>query len=296
MTTPRDSLSAQAPPPTRSDTTFPLRDAQDGIATRLQKQKAAQEFASLLFLEVLKAMRATIPSGGLNESDGFSADAYMSLADVEVARSMAQKEGIGLAKFIERALDVYDRVPEQSVAREAIAALGVPHAPVQKRTESHTADGDLTPTRSQPPRGVPTLDSPLSLPVAGKITSHFGVRNDPFGKGERKHTGVDIAAPAGTPVKAMAAGTVVFSGPAGGYGNLIAIDHGNGMTTRYAHNRALLASIGERVTVGQEIAQVGSTGRSTGPHLHFEVRRDGRAVDPLAEIAKFPSMATVAVR
>jgi murein DD-endopeptidase MepM/ murein hydrolase activator NlpD len=262
----------------------------------LQKQKAAQEFASFLFLEVIKAMRATIPSSALNESDGFSADAYMSLADVEVARSMAQKEGIGLSKFIERALDVYDRVPTPSVSRAAIAALGVPHEPAQQHTTNNTESDSLVPVRSHKAKAVPTPDAPLSLPVDGRITSHFGLRADPLGKGERRHAGIDIAAPVGTPVKAMAAGTVVFSGSAGGYGNLVAIDHGNGVTTRYAHNRALLVSVGQRVTLGQEIAQVGSTGRSTGPHLHFEVLRDGQAVDPLAAIAKFPSMATAAAR
>jgi murein DD-endopeptidase MepM/ murein hydrolase activator NlpD len=291
MTTARDLLSSSSIPLTRNSNLAPPHDSREGIAARLQKQKAAQEFASFLFLEVIKAMRATIPSSSLNEADGFSADAYMSLADVEVARVMARTEGIGLSKFIERALDVYDRVPEPSVSREAIAALTTPHAserqrpPLPQDRDSPTADHS---------RRSPSLPSNTSssLPVDGRITSHFGLRTDPLGKGTRRHSGIDIAAPAGTPVKAMAAGTVVFSGPAGGYGNLVAIDHGNGITTRYAHNRTLLVSLGEHVTLGQEIAEVGSSGRSTGPHLHFEVLRDGHAVDPLAEVAKFPSLAT----
>lgn len=294
MTTPRDVLSTQAASPSRNNPAVALRDARDDAAARLQKQKAAQEFASFLFLEVIKAMRATVQSNTFDESDKFAADAYMSLADMEVARAMAQKEGIGLSKFIERALDVYDRVPTPSVPREAIAVLGVPHEPSQNPVAPRPERDNLTPVRTR--KTVSTSEAPLSLPVDGRITSHFGLRADPLGKGERRHAGIDIAAPAGTPVKAIAAGTVVFSGPAGGYGNLVAIDHGNGITTRYAHNRALLVSIGERVTLGQEIAQVGSTGRSTGPHLHFEVLRDGRAVDPLAEIAKFPSTATTTAR
>jgi len=189
MTTPRDFLSAQATAPVRSDAAVPLRDARDGTAARLQKQKAAQEFSSLLFLEVLKAMRATIPSGGLEESDGFAADAYMSLADVEVARTMAQKEGIGLSKFIERALDVYDRIPVPSVSREAIAALGVPHEPGQNRAANLTRSVSPTPIRDRKAKSADTPDPPLSLPVDGRITSHFGLRNDPLGKGERSHAG-----------------------------------------------------------------------------------------------------------
>ncbi len=292
MTTPRDLLSPQARIPARSDAAFPLGTARDDAAMRLQKQKAAQEFASFLFLEVIKAMRATIPSSSLDEADKFAADAYMSLADMEVARAMAQKEGIGLSKFIERALDVHDRVPTPSVSRETIAALGVSLESGQRPGAPPTDSGPVAPVRSRKAKALHSPESPLPLPVDGRITSHFGPRVDPLGKGERKHSGIDIAAPTGTPVKAVAAGTVVFSGPAGGYGNLVAIDHGNGITTRYAHNHALLVSVGDRVTLGQEIAQVGSTGRSTGPHLHFEVLRDGHAVDPLAEIAKFPSMAT----
>jgi murein DD-endopeptidase MepM/ murein hydrolase activator NlpD len=110
------------------------------------------------------------------------------------------------------------------------------------------------------------------------------------------HKGLDIAAPTGAPVKAVAPGKVVFSSQAGGYGNLVVIDHGNGFTTRYAHNRTLLVSVGDTVRAGQEIAHVGSTGRSTGPHLHFEVLRNGYAVDPLAAIANFPSATKLASR
>ena len=123
---------------------------------------------------------------------------------------------------------------------------------------------------------------PTGMPVQGYISSYFGVRPDPFdGKSER-HTGIDIATPYGTPVHAVAEGMVTFAGVRSGYGNVVEIDHGNGYMTRYAHNSKLDAHPGEHVQVGEVIAQAGSTGRSTGSHVHFEVWYHGRVVNPLA--------------
>jgi murein DD-endopeptidase MepM/ murein hydrolase activator NlpD len=113
-----------------------------------------------------------------------------------------------------------------------------------------------------------------SLPVKGKITSLYGPR---WG---RQHEGIDIAAPVGTDVFASMDGTVSFSGWDGGYGNLVIIDHGNGLQTYYAHNSELLVKKGQEVAKGTHIAEVGSTGNSTGPHSHFEVRKNGSPVNP----------------
>jgi murein DD-endopeptidase MepM/ murein hydrolase activator NlpD len=99
-----------------------------------------------------------------------------------------------------------------------------------------------------------------------------------------RHTGIDIAVPKGTPVHAVAAGMVTFTGVRRGYGKVVEIDHGNGYMTRYAHNSSLLAHPGQRVRVGQVISDAGSTGRSTGSHLHFEVWRGGRVVNPLTYV------------
>ena len=97
----------------------------------------------------------------------------------------------------------------------------------------------------------------------------------------RMHEGIDIAVPSGTPVHAAAAGTVIYAGWMTGYGNLVVLDHGNGLATAYAHNSSLLVSVGQHVSQGQTISLSGSTGHSTGPHVHFEVRVNGVAVDPL---------------
>jgi len=115
----------------------------------------------------------------------------------------------------------------------------------------------------------------LVWPVSGPVTSGFGMR---WG---RMHTGIDIAVPAGTSVHAAAAGTVVYAGWMSGYGYLVAIDHGGGLATAYAHNSSLLVTVGQRVAQGQVVSLSGSTGHSTGPHVHFEVRVNGVPVDPL---------------
>lgn len=119
-------------------------------------------------------------------------------------------------------------------------------------------------------------------PARGPITSGFGWRIDPFIRHRALHTGIDIAAPMGTPVEAAENGTVLYVGWMTGYGNVVVLDHGNGVSTVYAHLSSYLVHVGESVSRGQVIARVGSTGWSTGPHLHFEVRQDGQPVDPLA--------------
>lgn len=126
-------------------------------------------------------------------------------------------------------------------------------------------------------------------PVAsGWLSSPFGVRTDPFLGDERFHAGIDFAARAGTAVVAVASGVVTYSGPRYGYGTMVEIDHGEGVVTRYAHNRNNLVEVGDPVVKGASIAEVGSSGRSTGPHVHFELLRDGRAVDPATYLQQTP--------
>jgi murein DD-endopeptidase MepM/ murein hydrolase activator NlpD len=117
-------------------------------------------------------------------------------------------------------------------------------------------------------------------PVAGPIVSGFGYRIHPIYKVRAFHNGLDIAAPTGTPIHAAGAGYVIHSGWWGGYGNCVIIDHGGGVSTVYGHCSSLVAQAGQKVRRGQVIAAVGSTGLSTGPHLHFEVRHSGKPVPP----------------
>ena len=120
----------------------------------------------------------------------------------------------------------------------------------------------------------------------GWISSTFGVRTDPFNGARRWHKGVDFAAATGANVLAVGSGVVTWSGKYEDYGNMVEIDHGEGYVTRYAHNDENKVKVGELVERGQVIAALGSTGRSTGPHLHFEVYKNGRAVDPSSYIRK----------
>ncbi len=123
-------------------------------------------------------------------------------------------------------------------------------------------------------RAAGTAPSSLIWPASGWVSSEFGIR---WG---RNHNGIDIAAPTGTQVRSAARGTVRHAGPMGSFGNLVIIDHGGGVATLYAHLHSVGVREGQRVDVNEPIATVGSTGRSTGPHLHFEVRRSGKAVNP----------------
>lgn len=128
---------------------------------------------------------------------------------------------------------------------------------------------------------------PGGRPVeAGYISSLYGQRTDPFEGSQAQHQGIDFAGAAGTRVLAVADGIVSHAGPDGGYGRLVEITHGNGYLTRYAHNAKLLVVPGQTVKRGDAIALMGSTGRSTGTHLHFEVLRDGRAVNPLSFVRR----------
>jgi len=123
---------------------------------------------------------------------------------------------------------------------------------------------------------VPSRD-----PIANSyVTSGFGGRADPFGGGTQFHKGIDFEADVGDPVLAVADGVVSYAGVRSGYGNVVEIDHGNGYVTRYAHNSRLERQVGDLVRAGQEIAKAGSTGRSTGAHVHFEVWQDGVVVNP----------------
>jgi murein DD-endopeptidase MepM/ murein hydrolase activator NlpD len=122
---------------------------------------------------------------------------------------------------------------------------------------------------------------PAGLPVSGYVTDGFGLRRNPFsGEGREVHEGLDIAVDFGTPVNTTADGLVVWAAPHAGYGNLVVVYHSNGITTRYGHLSRINVEAGQRVKRGDQIGHAGSTGRSTGPHVHYEIRENDQPVDP----------------
>ena len=166
------------------------------------------------------------------------------------------------------------------------AAMGGPFVPVKLSSDAGAFDRQLyriNISRAQVERLNRTLALvPYRKPVIGEVefTSGFGVRSDPFLGRPAMHTGLDFRAATGDPVRATANGKVASSGWAGGYGRMVEIDHGNGLSTRYGHLSEINVKVGDVIKIGQVIGAVGSTGRSTGPHLHYETRIDGEAVDP----------------
>jgi murein DD-endopeptidase MepM/ murein hydrolase activator NlpD len=165
---------------------------------------------------------------------------------------------------------------------EPAAATGGPFEPVPAGFDFDATVSELdTALTALHAVGSLAASLPLNPPMARRyVSSTYGVRPDPFLGRTALHAGVDYALPQGTPVTASAPGKVVRAGRAGGYGNMVEIDHGRGITTRYGHMARIDVRVGESVAKGAPIGAVGSTGRSTGPHLHYEIRRGGKAVDP----------------
>jgi len=162
-------------------------------------------------------------------------------------------------------------------------AIGGPYLEPESATEFETSISDLDGALDRLERVKSlALELPFANPAPNrKITSSFGNRMDPFFGRLAMHAGIDFRQKTGSDVKATGAGVVIHAGTSGGYGIMVEIDHGNGITTRYGHLSKLLVKEGDTVQAGDIIALSGSTGRSTGPHLHYEVRRNGNAVDPM---------------
>jgi murein DD-endopeptidase MepM/ murein hydrolase activator NlpD len=189
---------------------------------------------------------------------------------LSVAHEVAQLEDLSAAQ--EAALEALIR---QRQAAEAARRAAENEA---RRRAAQLAGVELPPPISD---GAP---SSFGWPVSGPITSPFGMRNDPLGRGFRMHTGIDIGAPMGSTVTASAGGRIIYAGWEGGYGNTIIIDHGGATSTLYAHLSQIFISQGQDVQRGQAIGAVGCTGNCTGPHLHFEIRLNGVPTDPTARL------------
>ena len=190
-------------------------------------------------------------------------DRLVSSREALAAARAAKSEALGAVRAREE--EASEAVDDLSAESANLAArIRAAQAPAPSRTSSSPAAST---------GGVSSAG--FIWPVSGPVTSGFGWR---WG---RMHEGIDISASTGTPIRAAAGGTVIHTGWMGGYGNLVVIDHGGGVSTAYAHQSAIAAGSGQSVAQGQVIGYVGSTGNSTGPHLHFEVRINGSAVDPM---------------
>jgi murein DD-endopeptidase MepM/ murein hydrolase activator NlpD len=254
--------------------------------------------------DVLEKMVAGLPAdikAGETVSDSSTATAQTVdkvSALIPEAAGLAQIEARQLA-FVERLTRLADR--RSALAETRIRQLGMSPATMLASLDDRAAqggplqslftgrDGSLDPRFERLGASLARMDAlerglagiPQVNPAALEyISSGFGYRSDPFTGGAAFHAGLDFKGPVGAPIYAAAAGRVSFAGVRQGYGNCIEIDHGNGLMTRYAHMSRFVAALGQAVHAGDTIGAIGSTGRSTGPHLHFEVRIDDRPVNP----------------
>ncbi len=165
--------------------------------------------------------------------------------------------------------------------------------PVAARADSARRSASESASRAARRRNAAVPEQPQASASGGSmlwpcggcpLTSGFGWRVHPIFGSRRLHAGIDMGAPIGTTVRAADAGTVLIAGSAGGYGTLVVVGHGGGLSTAYAHMSAISVSPGQSVGRGEKVGEVGNEGNSTGPHLHFEVRRDGEPVDPAAYV------------
>jgi len=241
-----------------------------GHARDVELKKAAHEFEAIFISYLLKVMRETIEESGLTDG-GFGKTVYTELFDEEMSRTVAQQGPLGLSALILKGL-----------AAEGRETSGEKGAKVDTMPEGTSVGAqDTVPGAVANPASEAEVPD-LFLPVQAPVSSAFGVRSDPFSHTKRFHKGIDLAAPAGTSVHAALGGTVVYAGTEQGYGNIVVIRHGDEAETRYAHLGRTNVKTGDVVREEDVIGSVGSSGRSTGPHLHFEVTRFGRAVNPMA--------------
>lgn len=224
-------------------------------------RKAAEEFESLFVAYLFKVMRETLEEASSEETAGFGKAIYTELFDQEISRSVAGRGALGIADMIMRGF------------REDGAASPDPEHPAPEGAPSH----------SDRPVDIPGT----MLPVRSPVSSDFGFRRDPFTREIRFHKGLDLAAPKGTAVQTVTEGEVGFAGYKPGYGNLVVVRHPGGLETRYAHLGTISVRTGDRLRAQQSVGEVGCSGRSTAPHLHFEVVRWGVNVDPRKALAEF---------
>ncbi len=267
---PTDIL-ARSPDRLRSE--FRSADSSDAATRDVDLKKASQEFESIFIAYLLKVMRNTIEESGLTEG-GFGKEIYTELFDQEMSRSIAQHGALGISDLLYRRLLAQAPVKEHDTAAR----------PGEKSAEPNPVP--VSPPRQEVPEGPDSEVPDFKLPLQAPMSSVYGIRRDPFSHQRRFHKGIDLAAPAGTEVRAAKGGEVQFAGYERGYGNSVILRHPEGFQTRYAHLGATQVKAGDVVADEQVLGVVGSTGHTTGPHLHFEVIRNGEPVDPRAAMTE----------
>ena len=242
-------------------------------AAREKVKQLAQEFESLLMGQMLKEMRKSMLSEDEDQDPGFGAANMTEMMDTALGAALTRAGGFGLADVMLRGLD--RQFPAVAAQRAVEGLAGAPESsPAPRVATSSTA---VVPTAQPGPAGE--AGEPMTAP-SGRVSSAYGWRADPLNGQTRFHKGTDIALAYGHEVQAAASGRVAFAGEQPGYGLTVVIDHGAGLETRYAHLSGYSVRAGDAVGSGQVVARSGNSGRSTGPHLHFEVLQGGRAVDP----------------
>ena len=273
------------------------RKSVEGVAADLQKRQDFIEKVVEAHMGELPADAKTSETVSDSRVEAARTVNKVSLAVPEAA-SLARTEARQLA-FVERLTRFADRRAAQSAER--LRKLGLNPQTMLASLDSRdarggpllrlatSADGKIDPRFQRLGMSLARMSAferglagvPQVLPASlDFISSGFGYRSDPFTGGAAFHAGLDFRGPIGAPIYAAAKGRVIFAGVKQGYGNCIEIDHGNGLTTRYAHMSAFRARVGQEVAPGNVIGAIGSTGRSTGPHLHFEVRVHDQPVNP----------------
>jgi murein DD-endopeptidase MepM/ murein hydrolase activator NlpD len=240
-------------------------------------EQLAQEFEAMLMLQMVRQMRQALLDEQQN-SDGLGAGTMTETFDVEFARYLSAVGGIGLTRLLTAHLPAEpEAAPAGSAGRTDVGAATA--AEPAMRSSKPAAAGTVPALRGTEGTGE---HSPLAVPLEAPISSAYGWRTDPFLGTRRFHGGIDLRAAYGREVPSVAAGRVVFAGEQGAYGQTVVVEHADGMQTRYAHLSAVTVRAGEQLAGGHVVGRVGQSGRATGPHLHFEVSRDGRRLDPLA--------------
>ena len=263
---PTDALSS---PATRLEAKIRAAQTASGEKQKYELKKVSQEFEAIFIAQLLKVMRQTIEESGLTEG-GFGKSIYTELFDQEVSLSIARRGALGISDLLYRSL------VEKNLDSTAPAGTLVPDAPVPSVTPAGPAQSEA---------GTEIDISDLQLPVPATVSSAFGLRRDPFSGLARFHKGIDLAAPEGVKVAAALPGKVISAGYERGYGRTVLLQHSGGLQTRYAHLGSIGVKAGDVIASEETLGTVGNTGRSTGPHLHFEVIRMGEPVNPLPETA-----------